>query len=42
MKLFLAILVAIVIAASLFADFKWRRWMAARRRDRENDPNLRS
>jgi general stress protein CsbA len=34
MKLLLAILVLILIAASVFADYKWRQWMAARRRDR--------
>ena len=42
MKLLLAILAVIIIAGSLFADYKWRRWMAARRQDRENNPNLRS
>jgi len=35
MKILLAILVILVVAASLFADYKWRRWMAERRRDRE-------
>jgi hypothetical protein len=35
MKIFLGILVVLAIAASLFADYKWRRWMAARRRDRQ-------
>jgi hypothetical protein len=34
MKIFLAILVVVLVAASLFADYKWRQWMAARRRDR--------
>lgn len=32
--IFLAIVLAAVIAASLYADYKWRRWMADRRRDR--------
>jgi hypothetical protein len=35
MKIFLGILAAVLVAASLFADYKWRRWMAARRRDRQ-------
>lgn len=34
MKIFLAILVVLVIA-SLIADYKWRQWIAARKRDRE-------
>jgi general stress protein CsbA len=35
MKVFVAILVVVLVAASIFADYKWRRWMDARRRDRE-------
>jgi hypothetical protein len=35
MKIVLGILAVIVVAASLFADYKWRQWMAARRRDRQ-------
>jgi hypothetical protein len=31
MKLFLAIVVILVIAGSFYADYKWRRWMAARK-----------
>jgi hypothetical protein len=38
MKLILAIIAAIVIAGSVFADYKWRQWMAARRRDHQ-DPH---
>jgi hypothetical protein len=38
MKIILAVVVALVIAGSLFADYKWRQWMAARRREHE-DPN---
>jgi hypothetical protein len=34
MKLILAILAAVVIVACLFVDYKWRQWIAARRRDR--------
>ena len=35
MKIFLGILAVVLVAASLFADYKWRQWMAARRRDRQ-------
>jgi hypothetical protein len=35
MKILLGILAVLVVAASLFADYKWRRWMAARRRNRQ-------
>jgi hypothetical protein len=33
-KVLLAIVAAVIVAASLFADYKWRRWMAARRAER--------
>jgi hypothetical protein len=35
MKILLGILAIVLVAASLFADYKWRRWIAARRRDRQ-------
>jgi hypothetical protein len=35
MKIILCILAVLIIAASLFADYKWRQWIAARRRDRQ-------
>jgi general stress protein CsbA len=35
MKTFLAILAIVLIAASLYADYKWRQWIAARKRDRQ-------
>jgi hypothetical protein len=35
MKLVLIIVVVVVIAGSVFADWKWRQWMAARRREHE-------
>jgi hypothetical protein len=38
MKIVVAILAAIVIAGSFIADYKWRQWMAARRRERQ-DPH---
>jgi general stress protein CsbA len=34
MKILLGILAVVLVAASLFADYKWRRWIAARRRNR--------
>jgi hypothetical protein len=34
MKIFLGVLAVLAIAASFFADYKWRQWMAARRRER--------
>jgi hypothetical protein len=34
MKLFLILIVIAAVLASFFADYKWRQWMAARRRDR--------
>jgi hypothetical protein len=35
MKLALAIIAIVVLAASFFADYKWRQWMASRRRERD-------
>ncbi|MGP8268836.1 MAG: hypothetical protein ACLQLH_02110, partial [Terracidiphilus sp.] len=35
MKIFIAIIVILVVAGSLFADYKWRQWIAARRRNRQ-------
>jgi hypothetical protein len=34
MKILLGILAVLIVVASVFADYKWRQWMAARRRDR--------
>jgi hypothetical protein len=31
MKLFFAILAILLLAGSVFADYKWRQWMAVRR-----------
>jgi len=36
MKVFLGILAVLLIAALLVADYKWRQWIAARRRDRDH------
>jgi len=35
MKYLLATLAIVFITGTLFADYKWRQWMAARKRDRE-------
>jgi hypothetical protein len=35
MKIFLGIAALVIVAASLVADYKWRQWMAARKRDRQ-------
>ncbi len=35
MKLALAILIGLAVAASIAADYAWKRWMAARKRERE-------
>jgi hypothetical protein len=35
MKVVLVILAAAIIVAALVGDYKWRQWMAARRRDRQ-------
>jgi hypothetical protein len=37
MNIALVIIVVLIIAGSLFADYKWRQWMAARREDRDRD-----
>ena len=34
MKIFLGILAILIVAASFFADYKWRQWMANHRRNR--------
>jgi hypothetical protein len=35
MKLFLAILAAVIIALTLYADYRWRRWISTRRNRRD-------
>ena len=37
MKIVVIILIVLIIAGSLFADYKWRQWMAARRQERDDD-----
>ena len=35
MKIFLAIVAILLVAGSFYADYKWRQWIARRRRDRD-------
>ncbi len=35
MKIALAILIGLAIAGSIAADYAWKRWIAARKRERE-------
>jgi len=35
MKIFLIVVVLVLVGASVLADYKWREWMAKRRRDRQ-------
>jgi hypothetical protein len=35
MKIVIGILVVLIVAGSLVADYKWRQWINARRRDRQ-------
>jgi hypothetical protein len=35
MKLLIGIAAIVVVAASLLADYKWKQWIAARKRDRQ-------
>lgn len=43
MKTVLIVIGVLIVLATLFADYKWRQWMAARRRARglPEDPNRR-
>jgi hypothetical protein len=37
MKLILGLAIAFLIAISLIADYKWRRWIASRKEDQDHD-----
>ena len=37
MKIGMVLLAVLVLAGLVVADYKWRRWMAARRREHEGD-----
>lgn len=34
MKVFLFVAAILIVAGSIFADYKWRHWVARQRRDR--------
>jgi len=37
----LAILVVLIFAGSVYADYRWRKWVDARRRDRDgSNPSI--
>jgi hypothetical protein len=36
MKLVIATVVVLLVGASIFADYKWRRWIAARKVERQD------
>jgi hypothetical protein len=38
MKILLLAIAVLVIAVTIYADYKWRQWMAARRHDRADRP----
>jgi hypothetical protein len=35
MKLLLGLAIVLLIAISVFADYKWKQWMSARKQDRD-------
>jgi hypothetical protein len=37
MKILLIVLVVAVVVGSFYADYKWRQWMAERRRSSQQD-----
>lgn len=39
MKIVLIVVAVMVLIGSFIADYKWRQWIAARRRDRDDDQN---
>ena len=39
MRLFLGIGALVLIAFSVIADYKWKRWIAARKQERDHPPN---
>jgi hypothetical protein len=35
MKILLALIIVLLVAALIYGDYKWRQWMVDRRRDRQ-------
>jgi hypothetical protein len=42
MTLVLGIGVLVLVLLSLVADYRWKRWIAERKRERESDPEKRA
>jgi hypothetical protein len=42
MKIFFLVFVFILVAGSVYADYRWRTWVAARRQERDRNPDLRA
>jgi hypothetical protein len=39
MKFLLVTVILVLIAASFYADYKWKRWIAARKQERDHPPS---
>lgn len=39
MKLAIGLAALFLVALSLFADYKWKQWVAARKQERDHPPN---
>jgi hypothetical protein len=42
MKIIVLILGALVVGGSIYADYRWRRWVAAQREERDRNPEQRA
>jgi hypothetical protein len=42
MKLLVAIVALVLVALSFVADYRWKRWIAERKRERDSDPSRRA
>jgi uncharacterized membrane protein YqjE len=41
MKMLLLIAVLLLVALSFWADYRWKRWIAERKRERDDEPEQR-
>ena len=39
MKIWLGLVFAIIVLGSVYADFRWKRWIAKQKQNREQDPD---
>jgi hypothetical protein len=39
MKFLIATVILVLIAASFYADYKWKQWIAARKQQRDHPPS---